>query len=113
MERSGIGIPNIINARIVVTKRPAVRGLDPFPAGRQDAVQQVDASLLDSLGLKVGDTLLLGDTGLRVGRVITLEPDRGAGFMSFSPRVMLNQADVARTGLVQPASRVVCWREQA
>ncbi|PIF74557.1 putative ABC transport system permease protein [Variovorax sp. 54] len=66
----------------------------------------VDASLLDSLGLKVGDTLLLGDTGLRVGRVITLEPDRGAGFMSFSPRVMLNQSDVARTGLVQPASRV-------
>ncbi|MDQ7975591.1 MAG: FtsX-like permease family protein, partial [Rhodocyclaceae bacterium] len=66
----------------------------------------VDASLLDSLGLKVGDPLLLGDTSLRVGRVITLEPDRGAGFMSFSPRVMLNQADVARTGLVQPASRV-------
>ncbi|MFS2055150.1 ABC transporter permease, partial [Variovorax sp. CT11-76] len=61
----------------------------------------VDASLLDSLALKVGDTLLLGDTGLRVGRVITLEPDRGAGFMSFSPRVMLNQADVPRTGLVE------------
>lgn len=66
----------------------------------------VDASLLDSLGLKVGDTLLLGDAGLRVARVITLEPDRGAGFMSFAPRVMLNQADVPRTGLVQPASRV-------
>ncbi len=66
----------------------------------------VDASLLDGLGLKLGDTLLLGDAGLRIGRVITLEPDRGAGFMSFSPRVLLNQADVARTGLVQPASRV-------
>jgi len=66
----------------------------------------VDASLLDALGLKVGDTLLLGDTGLRIARVITLEPDRGAGFMSFAPRVMLNQTDVARTGLVQPASRV-------
>lgn len=66
----------------------------------------VDASLLDSLGLKVGDTLLLGDAGLRIARVITLEPDRGAGFMSFAPRVMLNQADVPRTGLVQPASRV-------
>ncbi|MDH6590995.1 putative ABC transport system permease protein [Variovorax sp. TBS-050B] len=66
----------------------------------------VDASLLDALGLKLGDTLLLGDAGLRIGRVITLEPDRGAGFMSFSPRVMLNQADVPRTGLVQPASRV-------
>ncbi|WP_162579105.1 ABC transporter permease [Variovorax sp. PBS-H4] len=66
----------------------------------------VDASLLEALGLKMGDTLLLGDAGLRIARVITLEPDRGAGFMSFAPRVMLNQADVARTGLVQPASRV-------
>lgn len=66
----------------------------------------VDASLLDSLSLKVGDTLLLGDAALRIGRIITLEPDRGAGFMSFAPRVMLNQADVPRTGLVQPASRV-------
>ncbi|VTU20748.1 FtsX-like permease family protein [Variovorax sp. PBL-H6] len=66
----------------------------------------VDASLLEALGLKMGDTLLLGDAGLRIARVITLEPDRGAGFMSFAPRVMLNQADVPRTGLVQPASRV-------
>ncbi|MGK6309546.1 ABC transporter permease [Variovorax sp. DT-64] len=66
----------------------------------------VDASLLEALGLKMGDTLLLGDAGLRIARVITLEPDRGAGFMSFAPRVMLNKADVPRTGLVQPASRV-------
>ncbi|MDM0016021.1 ABC transporter permease [Variovorax saccharolyticus] len=66
----------------------------------------VDGPLLESLALKVGDTLMLGDAGLRIARVITLEPDRGAGFMSFAPRVMLNQADIARTGLVQPASRV-------
>jgi putative ABC transport system permease protein len=66
----------------------------------------VDGPLLESLALQVGDTLLLGDAGLRIARVITLEPDRGAGFMSFAPRVMLNQADIARTGLVQPASRV-------
>jgi putative ABC transport system permease protein len=66
----------------------------------------VDASLLEALALKVGDPVLLGDASLRIGRVITLEPDRGAGFMSFAPRVMLNKADVAGTGLVQPASRV-------
>ncbi|MBO9649026.1 MAG: FtsX-like permease family protein [Variovorax sp.] len=66
----------------------------------------VDGSLLEALGLQVGDTLLLGDAGLRIARVITLEPDRGAGFMSFAPRVMINQADVPRTALVQPASRV-------
>lgn len=66
----------------------------------------VDGPLLESLGLKLGDKLLLGDSALRIGRIIVLEPDRGAGFMSFAPRVMLNQADVAATGLVQPASRV-------
>ena len=66
----------------------------------------VDGALLESLELKVGDPLLLGDAELRIARVIVLEPDRGGGFMSFSPRVMLNEGDVARTALVQPASRV-------
>ncbi len=66
----------------------------------------VDAALLDAIGLKVGDTLLLGDAGLRIAQVIVIVPDRGAGFMSFAPRVMLNQADLAATALVQPASRI-------
>ncbi len=66
----------------------------------------VDAALLDALQLKLGDTLLLGDASLKIDRVIVIEPDRGAGFSSFAPRVMLAQADLAATGLVQPASRV-------
>ena len=65
-----------------------------------------DASLLDALGLKLGQTLLLGDASFKLTRIIVQEPDRGAGFISFSPRVMINQADVAATGLIQPASRV-------
>ena len=66
----------------------------------------VDAPVLESLGLAMGDQLLLGDAALRISRVIVLEPDRGGGFMSFAPRVMLNQADLAATALVQPASRL-------
>ncbi|HEX3138861.1 MAG TPA: FtsX-like permease family protein, partial [Rhizobacter sp.] len=66
----------------------------------------VDAPLLDALQLRPGDALLLGDARLKVAAVIVIEPDRGAGFMSFAPRVMLNDADLAATGLVQPASRV-------
>jgi putative ABC transport system permease protein len=65
----------------------------------------VDPALLDSLGLKIGQTLLMGDASFKVTRVITQEPDRGAGFISFSPRAMINQKDVAATGLIQPASR--------
>ncbi len=71
----------------------------------KDAVW-VDASLLDSLNLKVGDSLLLGNSTLRIDRVIIVEPDRGAGFMSFSPRVMLHTDALAATALVQPASRI-------
>ena len=66
----------------------------------------VDPALLDSLQLRLGDPLLLGDASLRIDRLIVDEPDRGAGFMSFAPRVMLHAADLGATGLVQPASRV-------
>ena len=66
----------------------------------------VDAALLEALDIRLGDTVLLGDAALVTTRVIVNEPDRGAGFMNFAPRVMLNQADVDATGLVQPASRL-------
>ncbi len=66
----------------------------------------IDAALLDSLNLRMGDALLLGDASFRISSVIVIEPDRGAGFMNFAPRVMINRADVAATGLIQPASRL-------
>jgi putative ABC transport system permease protein len=66
----------------------------------------VDLALLESLGLSVGDELLLGDAALRIARVIAIEPDRGAGFMAFAPRVLMHAADLAATALIQPASRV-------
>ncbi len=66
----------------------------------------VDAALLVALDLRMGQSLLLGDSRFTIDRVLVVEPDRGAGFMSFAPRVMLNEADLPATGLVQPASRL-------
>ncbi len=66
----------------------------------------VDAALLDVIGIQVGDAILLGEVQLKVGAVLVIEPDRGGGFMNFAPRVMLNAADIAATGLIQPASRL-------
>ena len=66
----------------------------------------IDAPLLDAVGLKMGDQLLLGDASLVIAKIIVSEPDRGAGFMSFAPRVMINRADLATTALIQPASRL-------
>lgn len=67
----------------------------------------VDAPLLEALGLKLGDRLLLGDASFHISHIIAIEPDRGAGFMSFAPRVMINSADLPATRLVQPASRII------
>ncbi|MFT7115922.1 MAG: putative ABC transport system permease protein [Rhodoferax sp.] len=66
----------------------------------------IDAPLLEAIGVRMGDPVLLGNASLRIAKIIVLEPDRGGGFMNFSPRVMINQADVAATGLIQPASRL-------
>ena len=66
----------------------------------------VDAGVLVALNLTVGQSLLLGDTSLTIAQVLTAEPDRGAGFLGFAPRVLLNQTDLVATALVQPASRI-------
>lgn len=68
-----------------------------------------DAGVLRALELRVGDTLLLGDASLRIGARIVTEPDRGAGFMAFAPRVLMHADDLPATALIQPASRVT-WR---
>ncbi|MDR0458278.1 MAG: ABC transporter permease, partial [Burkholderiaceae bacterium] len=90
--------------------RTAVRASDLIGQVTRDApapgAAWVDASLLTALNLHLGDTLLLGDGRFRIDRVITLETDRGAGFILFAPRVMINAAGLPATHLVQPASRV-------
>ncbi|GGI17572.1 ABC transporter permease [Oxalicibacterium faecigallinarum] len=66
----------------------------------------VDAALLTALNARLGDALRLGDKTFRIEKIITLEPDRGAGFMNFAPRVMLSKSDLAATNLIQFGSRV-------
>ncbi len=94
-----------LRGQVRVTRQPGA-GDEPAGGIPEQGSVWVDAALLDALQLGVGDELMLGDAGLRISRVITLEPDRGAGFMAFAPRVMLNEADLAATALIQPASRV-------
>jgi len=66
----------------------------------------VDPSLLEVMNLQVGDAIWLGDKSFQIAALIHREPDRGAAFMNFAPRVMIHLADVPATGLIQPASRV-------
>ena len=66
----------------------------------------VESGVLEALSLQVGESLLLGEAALKIEKIIQNEPDRGAGFLNFSPRVMMNLSDRPATQLIQPASRV-------
>lgn len=97
-----------LRGRLQIAERAEAQGAPTREVPARGEVW-VDPALLEALGLQMGDTLLLGDAQLRVARVIVVEPDRGSGFLNFAPRVMMNEADVAATRLIQPASRVG-WR---
>ncbi|MCI0995487.1 ABC transporter permease [Pseudomonas corrugata] len=76
----------------------------------------VEARLLTALDLKIGDSIDVGNTTLRLSRVLTYEPDRAGNFYSLTPRVMINLKDLEATGVVQPGSRVSyrdLWRGPA
>lgn len=66
----------------------------------------VDTQLLHALRAAPGDSLKLGEKTFRIGRIIAVEPDRGAQFINFAPRVMLNLDDLAATQLIATGSRV-------
>jgi len=66
----------------------------------------VDANLLPALRAKVGDTIVLGNSQFRIAQLIATEPDKGASFANFAPRVMLALQDLKATGLVDDFARV-------
>ncbi|MDM4764472.1 FtsX-like permease family protein [Pelomonas sp. SE-A7] len=104
------GASRLVAVKSVETGYP-LRGRLQLEDGRSVGVPPrgeawVDPAVLDALGLQVGQTVLLGDSRLRIAGVIRNEPDRGAGFMNFAPRLMIHAEDLAATGLIQPASRV-------
>lgn len=65
----------------------------------------VDPRLMRRLGLTIGQDLRLGERALKVAAVVSEEPESSAGFLNLTPRLMMNQADLASTGLIVPGSR--------
>ncbi|PUE09165.1 ABC transporter permease [Limnohabitans sp. T6-5] len=108
------GASRLVALKAVESGYPLRGRLDLSPSAPPQALPAsgevwVDPALLEALNLQTGQMLGLGERRFRIAATILREPDRGAGFMSFAPRVMMNAADLASTGLVQPASRVT-WR---
>ena len=78
----------------------------PMSAGPARGAVWADTRLLQALGIAVGDSVEIGLSRLRVAGVLVSEPDSGASFVAFGPRLMMNMDDIPATGVIQPGSRV-------
>ncbi len=66
----------------------------------------LEKRVLSALHLKIGDLVTVGEKPLKIVGLITYEPDKRGDFYSFSPRVMMNEADLAATAILQAGSHV-------
>lgn len=79
-------------------------GLKPQPGSALLAPR-----LMAQLNLKTGDTIDVGDATLHIAGEVIQEPDDGFNLFQLAPRLMMNMADVAKSNIVGPASRI-SWR---
>lgn len=82
--------------------QPGVRAT----AGPAPGTAWAEARLFQALAIDVGQTVEIGNATFTLTRVLTEEPGFAGRLFSFGPRVLINLADVPRTGVVQPGSRV-------
>ena len=66
----------------------------------------VEEALLARLNLKLGDVVRIGEAKFALRTVLVSEPDRLATGIGLGPRVLISQAALDATGLVQPGSLV-------
>ena len=85
---------------------------EPFAAGRQvggippRGEIWPDSKLLSAIDAHVGSNLSIGAATFRVGHVLISRPDQGGTFQELAPSLLMNDADLAATQLIQPGSRV-------
>lgn len=60
----------------------------------------------DTLGARIGDTLGIGESTLRLDALVTQEPDAALDYFDVAPKVLINLSDLPATGLVQEGSRI-------
>ena len=77
-----------------------------FTAGPDKGEVWIEPRLLNLLNIKLGDSIEVGYSNLKVSRLIFNEPDRGTGFAVIGARVLMNYEDLKETQLIRPSSRV-------
>ncbi|WP_422731986.1 putative ABC transporter permease subunit YbbP [Leclercia pneumoniae] len=103
--------PQLASVKAVDDRYPMYGELQTQPPGMKPAAGTVLLAprLMALLNLKAGDSIDVGDATLRIAGEVVQEPDSGFNPFQMAPRLLMNTADVEKTGAVQPGSRVT-WR---
>lgn len=103
--------PQLAAVKAVDNRYPMFGVLQTQPPGLKPVAGTALAAprLMALLNLKVGDRLEVGDTTLRIAGEVSQEPDGGFNPFQMAPRLLINLADVDKTGAIQPGSRLT-WR---
>ncbi|HET9650789.1 MAG TPA: FtsX-like permease family protein [Usitatibacter sp.] len=97
------GFPLRGRIRIVDVPGGAEREVEGGPA---PGTVWIGLPLAARLGLKVGDTLNVGRARLAIAALIAREPDSVLDYFGIAPRVLMSEADLDATQLMQVGSRV-------
>jgi putative ABC transport system permease protein len=118
MARAGDGRTTLIEVKAVDDAYPLVgmAATDPdMPLPALFALQgdafgaAADPTLLARLDLKPGDRITIGNAVIELRAALKTEPDKLAGGIGFGPRVLVSQAALRASGLLQPGS-LVRWQ---
>jgi putative ABC transport system permease protein len=107
----GDPVPLLVSLKAVDPQRyPFYGAAELQPAGdlRQvltDSTVVVAEDLLIRLHTQVGASLKIGDSTFRIAAILVHEPDRMSSGMGLGPRVMMTQAALEKSGLLQQGSR--------
>ena len=103
--------PQLASVKAVDDVYPMYGELQSNPPGLKPTVGSVLLAprLMALLNLKTGDNIDVGDATLKIAGEVVQEPDSGFNPFQMAPRLLMNTADVEKTGAVQPGSRVT-WR---
>lgn len=66
----------------------------------------VDSRLLQTLAIKVGDAIEVGDATFMVSNILSEIPDAGFSVFNTDPILLMNAKDVAKTQITGPGSRI-------
>jgi len=113
MARTAEGRQTLVEVQGVDDAYPLYGKLELAPAGPALARgadgrwgAAADPNLLDRLGLKIGDTVKIGQAAFVLRAAIARQPDRVATAFSFGPRLLIDGRALEETGLVQPGSLI-------